>query len=119
MFHKNSDKSSVLLKVFFKLKFINLIFLQKNIPFDNIYYFDDVKYRNILLEHNGKSDVLDYDCYKYTYADENTRVNETFFTNLEGSFNLTTIVNNPIIITAPYFAKSYHYFKFGLPSFIQ
>ena len=93
--------------------------MQKNIPFDNIYYFDDVKYRNILLEHNGKGDVLDYDCYKYTYADENTRVNETFFTNLEGSFNLTTIVNNPIIITAPYFAKSYHYFKFALPFFSE
>ena len=26
---------------------------------------------------------------------------------MEGSFNLTTITSNPVIITAPYFANSY------------
>eukprot|EP00828_Plagiopyla_frontata_P034111 TRINITY_DN4434_c0_g1_i6.p1 TRINITY_DN4434_c0_g1~~TRINITY_DN4434_c0_g1_i6.p1 ORF type:complete len:592 (-),score=80.16 TRINITY_DN4434_c0_g1_i6:209-1828(-) len=90
MFNTNSNKSPVLLK---------------NIPFDTLKYFDDGKYRNILLEHSGKSDVLDYDCYKYIYSAKNTELNDTFYTDMEGSFNLTTITSNPVIITAPYFAN--------------
>ena len=62
-----------------------------------------------MLEHTGKNKISDYDCYKYTYSKKNTQINDTYYTNLEGSFNLTTIRKHPLIITAPYFKNRFFF----------